>query len=126
MHNENVDCKNCNKRLAWWDSFTNIQYENEYQCFAIVTHHVDSRRKYPDNELIMNNAIPYNDKKGIEIKRLTREIWKVTYIKGKTIHKDNWSYCEIVNKTMYCEECAKKLRFKCPICGGTIVLVRKK
>jgi len=126
MHNEDVNCKKCSKHLAWWDSFTNIQYDNEYQCSAIITHHNKGKRKHPDNKLIMDNVIPYNEKKYDEIKRLTIDIWKVTYVKGKTIHRDNWSYCEIVNKTVYCEKCAKELNYKCPICGGTIVLVRKK
>lgn len=108
MHNEDVNCKKCGKHLAWWDMFTNIQYENEYQCSAIVTYHSDGRRKHPDNLLIMDNVIPFNDEKSDEIKRLTTDVWGVKTMRGKKMLKDNWSYCEIVNHTAFCEECTKK------------------
>jgi hypothetical protein len=38
--------------------------------------------------------------------------------------KELWD-CWMVNETYFCKECAKKLKYKCPVCGGKIKLSRK-
>jgi hypothetical protein len=82
--------------------FDNIQYEDEYACQAIVNRHTDT--------LLLDDVKQHVDK-------ITDAMME---------QHDQWTYCTILHGTVFCERCAKKLKFRCPTCGGTIALERTK
>lgn len=100
-----VNCKNCGKHLAWWSQWDNIQYADEYQCKGAI--------RTRNNEFLMN---VFSDK---DFKKLN------VIKKEKRLGFTRWTYCKIKNHTYYCETCAKKLKHRCSVCGGKIVLTRK-
>lgn len=113
-----VNCKRCGRELAWWSMFHNIQRANEYTCSAAI--------QEDTNELIMDDVIQDAE----HLRKLQKIIDKkmldvIEIIDGKRCctHR-NWTYCYIHNDTYYCESCAKRLKFKCPVCGGKIKLSR--
>jgi hypothetical protein len=116
-----VVCKKCGKQLAWWSMFHNIQHDNEYACSAAV--------QEDTNELIMDNVIQDDE----HLNKLS-EIIKEKGLDAIETREDgkrycthsNWTYCYIGNETHYCEKCAKRLKYKCPVCGGTIKISRSR
>lgn len=105
-----VNCKKCGERIAWWSMFDNIQHQSEWECSGLILDY----RYNPDlkkNEVIGNRLL---------LDRLD------TYLKLKNISRRDWSYCSIINHTVFCEKCAKKLKFICPDCGSTIIQTRNR
>lgn len=110
-----VFCFICNKQLAWWSMFDNIQYADEYTCQAAIIE--------ATNKPLMKD-VPQDDE---HLKKLQKVIdKKKKWIVDETERRDFWTYCRIKNKTYFCESCAKKLKLKCPECGGKIKLDRKR
>lgn len=107
----NVYCKKCRTQIAFWSMFDNFQYKDEYECCGRVWQKQDNYWKlkkttfcghYPDEDQIKEAG------EGIP-KKVTKKL----------------TWCSIKNHTQYCEECAKKMNFKCPNCGKEIKLTRK-
>lgn len=108
-----VYCKVCGKKIAFWDMFHNLQYEDEYECFG------EFRRKTRGNlwkskdgkiTLHSNRRDAENKKKyPIEVKYETLP-------------------CAIYYNTKYCKSCVRKIKYKCvrPRCKGPIRIVRRK
>ncbi len=99
MNTHTVKCCNCNKEIAWWSMFDNIQYEEEWEC-----NNTTIRRKVPKNCQSIK-----------------------TLKSGKKIRlKYENHHCSISNGSVYCRKCAYKLKFKCKNCKkGKIKLSRK-
>jgi PHP family Zn ribbon phosphoesterase len=95
--------------------FHNIQHADEYVCSAAI--------QKDTNELIMDNVIQ-DDKHLRELQKIIKNKHLETFEIGEDGKKycvhDNWTYCYIHNNTYFCEKCAKKLDYKCPVCGGLI------
>ena len=112
MHNETVYCKECGKELAWWDKFTNIQYEDEYECdgkFRRLTSMVWKSKDGKNTLYARRRDVEDRKKYPIEV-------------------KSKLLYCALYHKTKYCHSCARKLKYKCsrPRCTGVLRLVRRK
>lgn len=121
MHNtHDVSCKKCGKKLAFWSGYgDNMQFVNEYECQGKVF------RKCKGEWQGLNSS--------------GRKIWSgnfkptKTYIKGEIMQNvmivkpltKELVFCHIENYTQFCENCAKKLKYKCPICKGKIKLTRE-
>lgn len=101
-----VCCKICDKELAWWSMFDNIQYEEEWECLGKF------RKK-------LKNAWISKDRKTITYSRKKP--------RGAKPLKSEMSYCSLHYHTKYCKSCVRKIRFKCarPRCKGPIRLVRR-
>jgi len=113
MRNETIYCKVCNKELAWWDMFTNLQYEDEYECqgkFRRLTHGKLWGTK--DGKSFLHSRKRDAD----DIKEYPKEI------KSETLP------CALYHHTKYCESCARKLKYKCgrPKCKGILRLIRRR
>jgi len=97
-----VHCCICNKKLAWWSMYDNIQHEDEWEC-----NNTKLRRKISERRRV------YRTKKNGE-----RIYYKYEYLDCSSRY---------VNNSVYCGKCAKKLKFKCKNCRtGKIKLSRKK
>ncbi len=109
MKNETVYCKDCREKIAWWDMYSNIQYEEEWECPAMFRQKVDGqcwRDKSGHNRLWARQpdaAHPYPV-------------------------KSERNYCALIYNTKYCRKCAEKKHFHCgrPRCKGLLVKVRNK
>ncbi len=113
-----VYCKICGKKLAWWSVFDNVQYADEYQCSAAIENKT--------NRIIMDDVVQDDAhlKKLRDI--LKRERVDVYDKKDKKLCLErNWSYCNNLHETHFCESCARKLNYKCSVCGGKIVIERR-
>jgi hypothetical protein len=94
--------------------FDNIQHADEYACSAAI--------QKDTNKLIMDNIIQ-DDKHLKELRQIVKDekLEKSETRKGKKYCiQSNWTYCYIHNNTYFCESCARKLKYKCPVCGGLI------
>ena len=117
MRNRTVYCKVCGKELAWWDMFSNIQYEDEWECLGEF-------RKSVHNVFV--------DKKGDSVKIFVMDGGAGTKVKppkpGMKRVKSEMKPCSLYYHTKYCTSCVKKIGFKCvrPRCKGKIRLVRRK
>ena len=114
MRNETVYCIDCGKKLAWWDMYINLQYEAEWECLGEL-------KKKVRNVFI-------NPKTGTRVHSFTMDGGAGTILPPpepgmKRIHYEMQS-CSLLNKTKYCNGCARKRNYQCPICGGSIKLVR--
>lgn len=115
MHStHDVYCKKCGKNLAFWSGFgDNMQYYDEYQCTGkawkkIEHYHFGKTTQYNDEPPTPEYIIECYGKL-LKVLHHMKELWD----------------CWMVNETYFCKECAKKLKYKCPICGGKIKLSRK-
>jgi len=108
MRSEYVLCKDCGKQLAWWDKFTNLQFEEEWECPVMF------RRKVKGF---------WGDKSGKYVLFSNEPDEKHPYPK-----KTEMNYCSLIHKTKYCRKCAEKRHFHCgrPRCKGKLVKVRNK
>ena len=118
MHNETVYCKLCGKKLAWWDMFSNIQYEDEYEC---------------DGEFKERVHNMYRDKSGSNVTTFTMDGGKsakkdIKLPEGAKRIKYQMRPCALRNHTKFCPTCAKKSGYKCTQlkCKGHLRLVRRK
>lgn len=95
--------------------FHNIQHADEYACSAAI--------QEDTNELIMDDVVQ-DDQHFEKLQKIIDEKHLNTVEIGENGKKycthRNWTYCNIQNDTHFCGKCAKKLKYKCPICGGTI------
>ena len=107
VHSRDVLCKVCNKVLAHWDMFSNLQWEDEYECLGTFrkTLH-DVWRSKDGKHSIRTNSPP------------------VDYVQQKT----ETNFCALYYHTKYCKKCITRLHFKCvrPRCKGPVRLVRRK
>lgn len=112
VRNRTVYCKVCGKELAWWDMFTNIQYEDEWECLG------EFRKK-------LTNTWVYKEKDG---NKITAHGHKTSPHPGAKPLKSEMSPCSLHYHTKYCTSCVRKIGFKCvrPRCKGKIRLVRRK
>ena len=113
MRSEHIYCKVCGKELAWWNMFTNIQYEDEYECqgkFRRLTH--GKLWKSKDGKSILHSSRKDTENK----KEYPIEV------------KSEILPCALYYHTKYCKSCVRKIKYKCvrPRCKGKIVLVRRK
>ena len=106
VHNEDVLCKDCEKKLAHWDMFRNIQYEEEWECPSKFRHKILEYASIHDRQSHCN---------------IQTEEYQIP------IHSE-MNYCAIYYDTKYCVSCARKRHFKCgrPRCKGHLVKVRNK
>lgn len=122
MHStHDVNCKRCGKPLAFWSGFgDNMQFANEYECQG----NVRRKREHWHYGKTETNQKPTLKEIKYEISRLKKmgiyKLIKVIY------HKTELIPCYLYNFTLFCENCAKSLHYKCPICKGKIKLTRKK
>jgi hypothetical protein len=116
MHStHDVYCKRCGKNLAFWSGFgDNMQFANECQCQGEVW--VKSEHYHYGKTTTYSDEPPSDE----EIKKRN---------KGKLVkiihHTREKRPCFIINETYFCEDCAKKLHYKCSVCKGKIKLTRK-
>ena len=114
MHStHDVNCKICGKSLAFWSGFRdNMQFADEYECQGEI------RRKYEHWHFgkTTSNCKPTQ-------KYMIEEYGKVMKVKH---HMTEMWPCHLENYTQFCADCAKKLKYKCPVCGGRIILTRKR
>ena len=105
VHNEDVLCKDCGKRLAHWDMFHNTQYEEEWECPAMFRHK------------ILSYASIHNRKSHCNVQTGEFQI---------PVHSE-MNYCALIYETKYCKRCARRRNFSCgrPRCKGHLVKVRK-
>ena len=110
VHSETVYCKDCNKELAHWDMFLNLQYEEEWECNG----------KYRET---LKEGEAWRSKSGRDVLWAREPDKEHPYPKRR-----DWTYCCIRFKTKYCRKCAEKRHFKCgrPRCKGRLVRVRNK
>ena len=110
VHSETVYCKECRKELAWWDMFSNLQYDEEWECqgeFKERVHNVYINKEgYKIAEFVMDGGAS----QGKDIK-LPDGAKRVKY---------EMKRCALHNRTFFCRKCAYKLKFKCPKCGASI------
>lgn len=106
VRNVTVYCKDCGKELAWWDMFTNRQYEEEWECIGKF------RRK------ILEFASTHNRKSRCTVQTGEYQV---------PIHSE-MAYCSLHRHTRYCRTCAYKRQFKCGAhkCTGQLVKVRNR
>ena len=110
-----VICLMCEKALAWWSMFHNIQREDEYVCSAAI--------REDDNKLIMDKVVQddeHFDKLNEIVEREKLNTYEIDDKGRKCCTYRGWTYCNIKNNTYFCGSCARKLKYKCPVCGGTI------
>lgn len=109
MRNKTVYCKVCDKKLAWWDMFTNIQYEDECECLGKF------RKK-------LTNVWISKDRK------TTTHGGKKPPTPDATPLRSEMAHCSLHYHTKYCKSCVRKLKGKCvrPRCKGPVRLVRRK
>jgi hypothetical protein len=112
----NVNCHECGKQIAWWSMFNNIQYQDEYECSAAI----DTR----NNTMFMDEV--HDDDESLDNLQKIIDEKQLEKMDGNTRTECNWNYCKIKNDTTFCKSCATKLKMKCPVCGGTIWLGRKR
>lgn len=94
--------------------FDNIQHEEEWHCRAAI----DERT----NKSFMRYV--GQDKKSLAaLDKLIKKKGLEEEYKPKTF-RHFWTYCHIKNDTAFCKECAARLKFKCPVCGGLIAKTR--
>lgn len=107
MRNETVFCKDCGKRLAWWDMFTNIQHDEEWECIGKFRRTLHNTWKSEDGKTILHAREPGP---------------------GMVPLKSETSYCSLYYKTRYCKTCARRRHYSCgrPRCKGRIVKVRNR
>lgn len=122
MHStHDINCKGCGTELAFWSGFgDNMQFKDEYQCLGKVRIKREHWHygKTETNKKPTLQAIKQEQKR-IREYGISKPI-KVIY------HKTEMQSCYLINYTYFCEGCARKLRYKCPICGGKIKLTRKR
>lgn len=100
MNTYAVKCCSCNEKIAWYSMFDNIQYKEEWCC-----NNEKLRRKVPKNCKVIKTL-----KNGKEI-----------YLKYEK------RSCAVTKDSVFCDVCAKRLKYKCPNCRtGRIKLSRKK
>ena len=109
MRNRTVYCKVCDKKLAWWDMFTNLQYEDEYECLGEFRKKLTNVWVHKEGD---QKIITHSRKKPRGAKPLKSEM----------------NPCSLYYHTKYCKSCVRKLKAKCvrPRCKGPIRLVRRK
>ena len=109
MRNETVYCKVCGKKLAWWDMFTNIQYEDEYECQGKF------RKKLVDVWISKD-------------RKTTTHGGKKPPSPGAKLLKSEMNYRSLYYHTKYCKSCVRKIKGKCvrPRCKGPIRLTHRK
>ena len=126
MHSTHtVSCRNCGLQLAFWSGFgDNLQYNDEYECKGTV---IVKRKNYwrvgtcdfvnykPTVKEIKEKFDSYGFKNAKEV--TSNSIQQI-------MEEEN--DCVIQNDTYYCEKCAKRLKYKCSVCGGKIKLTRKR
>ena len=87
--------------------FDNLQYEEEWHCQAAI------ERK--GNKIVMREVS--QTKQSLDkLRKLINE--------KKLTGRGDWSYCHTINDTAFCVDCAKKLKYRCPVCGGKIAKSR--
>jgi len=99
MRNKTVRCKKCEIEIAHWDMFSNMQFEEEYECMQTY------RRK------------------------LSAESRVFKMVKGKeALQRSEIRYCSLDHNTKYCGGCARRLKYRCsrPRCKGVLRKVRNK
>ena len=116
MRNETVYCKDCGNKLAWWDMYTNIQHEEEWECdgqFRRKAHNVfvNPKTKARVACFVMDGGA------GTVLPPPESDMKRVAY---------EMNYCALIYKTKYCRKCAEKRHFHCggPRCKGHLVKVR--
>lgn len=108
MRNRDVICKDCGKKLAHWDMFSNLQFEEEWECIGKFRQKVEDHWRTKNGKGILISSTPDLEKYPILL-------------------KSQMNYCSLIYHTKYCRKCAYKRHFKCgrPRCKGRIVKVRK-
>lgn len=88
--------------------FDNIQHEEEWECCGAILDY-EYNQKLDKNKVIATMFTRDSIQKYLDENHLT----------GK-----DWSYCHLINDTVYCKKCAQKLKYKCPECGSKLVKMR--
>jgi len=109
MHStHDIYCKKCGKNLAFWSGFgDNMQFADEYQCTGNVWKYHEYW-KYGKTTAYRDSVPTLEETGGKKATHHTKELWP----------------CHFQNDTYFCADCAKKLNYKCPICGKEIKLMR--
>jgi len=113
-----VYCKDCGKKLAWWNMFDNIQHEEEWECNGQFRRKAHNVFVNPKTETKIACFVMDGGAKTIleppepGMKRVTYEMLP----------------CALYYHTKYCATCARKRRYQCgrPRCKGHLVKVRNK
>lgn len=113
VYSETVYCKECGKEIAFWDMFSNLQYEDEYECDG-------NFRKSTKGDLWKSK----DGKHQLHAHKRDEE----DKIKYPILVKSETLLCALYHKTKYCKSCARKLKYKCgrARCRGILRLVRRK
>lgn len=117
MRSRTVYCKVCDKPLAFWDMFSNLQYEDEWECLG------EFRRA-------VRNV--FRDSKGKRVHVFVMDGGAGTIVKppepGMKSVKYEMLPCSLYYHTKYCTSCVRRIKFKCvrPRCKGKIRMVRRK
>jgi hypothetical protein len=111
MNTHYVVCKDCGADIAEWHGGANQQKQDEWVCQGKV-----------EINCAKDNVF-YNPKTGERSHIVIMDGGAGTQVKTPDgyirLEKDNRS-CAGVNNTTYCAACAKRHRYKCPICGSRI------
>ena len=99
-------CRDCGKKLAHWDMFSNFQYEEEWECLAKFRRKVHGMFRSVHNRHSTSNV--------------QRDEFQIPV-------KTEMNYCSLYYHTKYCRKCAGKRHFKCgrPKCNGKLFKVRE-
>ena len=108
MRTQEIHCCKCDIELAWWGGGVNRQYADEWLC-----NNQRLRRRVPE---------------GVTYKKHSS-----TFTMGGTERSEDngglkyqYLHCAVSNNSVYCETCARKLKYKCKNCRtGRIRLDRK-
>lgn len=109
VHSETVCCKECGKEIAFWDMFSNLQREEEWECqgeFKKRVHNVYEKDGHKVASFVMDGGVSAG--KDIELPEGAKRV------------KYEMQSCALHNHTFFCRACAYQLRFKCPKCGASI------
>ena len=85
VRSENVICSDCGKKLAHWDMFSNLQFEEEWECLAKF------RRTVHDMFRSINNPKSSSN--------VQRDEFQIPI-------KTEMNFCSLYYHTKYCRKCA--------------------
>ncbi len=109
VHNETVYCIKCGRKIADWDMFSNLQWEEEWECQGESKERVHNVYE-KDGRQVASFVMDGGESIGKDIK----------LPKGAKRIKYEMKSCALRNHTFFCRDCAYKVRFKCPKCGASI------
>jgi len=110
-----IVCKDCGVDIAQWGGGMNWQKKEEWVCQGRIEVDCSKDNVFMGKDGTKSRVFTMDGGAGTQVKtppdniRLNKEM----------------RHCSVINNTTYCEGCARKYDFKCPICGGGIKRERK-